>query len=162
MPTLGLPRLAGTYVLMLGLPRLATIGVGRLGHFQFPVGWYAYAGSAHGPGGLAARISRHLRVPKPLHWHVDYLRQAASEVAPAQQPGRIAQHRRRRGHAGRRLGQLRIHPVEIARVGAHIAQPQAGLGQTALPLIAFLACREHVGDEFDGLIARLGRTTADS
>lgn len=33
----------------------------------------------------------------------------------------------------------------------------AGLGQNALPLIAFLACREHVGDEFDGLSARLGR-----
>jgi len=34
---------------------------------------------------------------------------------------------------------------------------RAGLGRTALPLIAFLACREHVGDEFDGLIARMGR-----
>jgi hypothetical protein len=34
---------------------------------------------------------------------------------------------------------------------------RAGLGQTALPLIAFLACREHVGNEFDGLVARMGR-----
>jgi len=34
---------------------------------------------------------------------------------------------------------------------------RTGLGQTALPLIAFLSCREHVGDEFDGLIARMGR-----
>jgi hypothetical protein len=34
---------------------------------------------------------------------------------------------------------------------------QASLGQTALPLIAFLSCREPVGGEFDELIARLGR-----
>jgi len=67
-------------VLILRLPRPATIGVGRLGHFQFPAGWYAYAGSAHGPGGLVARISRHLCPSKPLHWHVDYLRAYARPV----------------------------------------------------------------------------------
>ena len=72
-----LPDGPGTYVLILRLPRLATIAVGRLGRFQFPPGWYAYVGSARGPGGLAARVARHLRSPKPLHWHVDYLRAAA-------------------------------------------------------------------------------------
>ena len=75
-----LPDRSGTYGLILRLPRLATIGVGRLGRFQFPAGWYAYVGSAHGPGGLAARVSRHLRSPKPPHWHVDYLRTAAQPV----------------------------------------------------------------------------------
>jgi Uri superfamily endonuclease len=68
------PDRPGTYVLILKLPRLATVSVGRLGRFQFPAGWYAYVGSAHGPGGLAARLARHLRSTKPLHWHVDYLR----------------------------------------------------------------------------------------
>jgi Uri superfamily endonuclease len=71
------PDQPGTYVLILHLLHRATIDVGRLGRFQFPAGWYAYAGSAHGPGGLAARIARHLRSPKPLHWHVDYLRAEA-------------------------------------------------------------------------------------
>jgi len=75
-----LPDRSGTYVLIVRLPRLTTIGVGRLGRFQFPAGWYAYAGSALGPGGLAARISRHLRSPKTLHWHVDYLRAHARPV----------------------------------------------------------------------------------
>lgn len=75
-----LPDQPGTYVLVLRLPCPAVIGVGRLGHFPFPAGWYAYAGSAHGPGGLAARISRHLRSSKPLHWHVDYLRAYALPV----------------------------------------------------------------------------------
>jgi Uri superfamily endonuclease len=67
-------------VLILRLPHATTIDVGRLGRFSFPVGWYAYVGSARGPGGLMARISRHLRSPKPLHWHIDYLRPYALPV----------------------------------------------------------------------------------
>jgi Uri superfamily endonuclease len=74
------PDRAGTYALILELPDPATIGVGRLGCFRFLAGWYAYVGSARGPGGLAARISRHLRAPKLAHWHVDYLRAAARPV----------------------------------------------------------------------------------
>ena len=72
-----LPDRPGTYVLILRLPHPATVDVGRLGRFRFPAGWYAYAGSARGPGGLAARTGRHLRSSKPLHWHVDYLRAQA-------------------------------------------------------------------------------------
>jgi Uri superfamily endonuclease len=75
-----LPRQPGTYVLILRLPRPAPIDVGRLGEWRFPAGWYAYAGSARGPGGLVARISRHLRSSKPSHWHIDYLRQKAHPV----------------------------------------------------------------------------------
>jgi len=75
-----LPDRPGTYVLILRLPRPATVNVGQLGRVRFPAGWYAYVGSAYGPGGLAARISRHLRSPKHLHWHVDYLRAESSPV----------------------------------------------------------------------------------
>lgn len=67
-------------MLILRLPRPMIIRVGRLGHFQFPAGWYAYVGSARGPGGLAARVSRHLRSPKPPRWHVDYLRDYAQPI----------------------------------------------------------------------------------
>jgi Uri superfamily endonuclease len=80
MPVTELPRLPGTYVLAMRLPRLTTIEVGRLGCFLFPAGWYAYVGSARGPGGVGARISRHLRPSKPLHWHVDYVRVHAEPV----------------------------------------------------------------------------------
>jgi Uri superfamily endonuclease len=80
VPVSRLSRLAATYVLILRLPRALTITVGRLGRFEFPAGWYCYAGSARGPGGLAARISRHRHATKTLHWHVDYLR-AAAELA---------------------------------------------------------------------------------
>lgn len=69
-----LPSKAGSYVLILHLAAPRTIGVGKLGEFVFPQGWYAYVGSARGPGGLAARVSRHQRKSKPRHWHIDYLR----------------------------------------------------------------------------------------
>jgi len=74
------PDQPGTYTLILQLSNTAAITVGRLGRFQFPHGWYAYVGSARGPGGLAARISRHLRLSKPLHWHVDHIRAIAQPV----------------------------------------------------------------------------------
>jgi Uri superfamily endonuclease len=75
------PDHPGTYVLILRLPRSAVdIRVGRLGFFRFLAGWYAYVGSARGPGGLAARLARHLRPLKAMHWHIDYLRVQAQPV----------------------------------------------------------------------------------
>lgn len=69
------PRAPGTYVLFLRLAGRddVELGVGRLGRVAFPAGLYAYVGSARGPGGLAARLARHLRPDKPLHWHIDHL-----------------------------------------------------------------------------------------
>lgn len=36
-------------------------------------GWYVYAGSACGPGGIRARLARHFRPDKRAHWHIDQL-----------------------------------------------------------------------------------------
>ncbi|MFQ6014179.1 MAG: DUF123 domain-containing protein [Anaerolineae bacterium] len=36
-----------------------------------------YVGSALGPGGLTARLTRHLHRNKALHWHIDHLLQCA-------------------------------------------------------------------------------------
>jgi Uri superfamily endonuclease len=36
-------------------------------------GRYIYAGSAYGPGGLKARLSRHMRRTKVERWHIDQL-----------------------------------------------------------------------------------------
>ena len=71
------PRQPGSYVLIMRLPQRVALDVGRLGRIDFPAGWYVYAGSARGPGGLAARVGRHRRIPKTLHWHVDRLRALA-------------------------------------------------------------------------------------
>lgn len=67
------PAEPGSYVLVMRLERPVKITVGRLGTWEFEAGYYAYAGSALGPGGLAARLSHHTRTDKLLQWHIDYL-----------------------------------------------------------------------------------------
>jgi len=66
----------GTYTLVIELQERATIEVGALGEQPFEPGWYAYVGSAHGPGGFA-RVDRHRELAAgerdARHWHVDYL-----------------------------------------------------------------------------------------
>ena len=79
MPSL-LPKYSGTYALILELGKDQSIKIGRLGTYPFDKGYYAYVGSAFGPGGLNARIRHHLRISITPHWHVDYLRQKSSPV----------------------------------------------------------------------------------
>jgi Uri superfamily endonuclease len=76
-----LPREKGTYVLVLRLAGPVRLEVGRLGTFDLSAGFYAYVGSAFGPGGLAARVAHHLRVAERPRWHVDHLRRVAEPVA---------------------------------------------------------------------------------
>lgn len=47
------------------------IQVGRLGKCRFKPGIYFYVGSAK--RNLSARIERHGRKKKLMHWHIDYL-----------------------------------------------------------------------------------------
>lgn len=68
-----LPAVSGTYVLLLYLNDPLRLSIGRLGDHLIQPGWMAYVGSAHGPGGLRARVGRHLRCPKLIHWHIDTL-----------------------------------------------------------------------------------------
>jgi Uri superfamily endonuclease len=72
-----LPTSKGTYILLLRLDEPARLAAGRLGTFDFPAGWYAYTGSAFGPGGLRGRLKHHLTPVTKPHWHIDYLRQIA-------------------------------------------------------------------------------------
>ncbi len=65
----------GTYALLMHNESRVTVSVGRLGHIKIEPGYYIYVGSAFGPGGVRARISRHLRMEKNFHWHIDYLRE---------------------------------------------------------------------------------------
>jgi Uri superfamily endonuclease len=63
-------RAAGSYCLLIELPRPCRISVGALGVIEFNNGFYAYVGSAM--GGLQGRINRHLRRVKRVRWHIDY------------------------------------------------------------------------------------------
>jgi Uri superfamily endonuclease len=51
------------------------VQAGSLGALQVQPGFYVYAGSAFGPGGLLARLSHHCLPAAKPHWHIDYLRQ---------------------------------------------------------------------------------------
>ena len=64
----------GTYALILATTSRALIEVGRRGSLQIHPGFYVYVGSAHGPGGLRARLAHHLGPSRRPHWHLDYLR----------------------------------------------------------------------------------------
>ena len=72
---------AGTYIIILKVDTVKKIEIGKIGEFTFRKGYYIYIGSAHGPGGIKARIKRHLKKNKAKHWHIDYLRNIASVVA---------------------------------------------------------------------------------
>ena len=75
-----LPATPGSYVLLLTTGKPIILNMPRLGKVTLAAGQYAYVGSAHGPGGLGARVGRHLRAEKPLHWHIDHLTAALPVV----------------------------------------------------------------------------------
>lgn len=82
-----LPRTPGAYVLIVALDEpLALAGHGPMRAVLDP-GTYAYCGSAIGPGGIGARVSRHLRRDKRAHWHVDRLTNAGRVVSVRAVPG---------------------------------------------------------------------------
>ena len=68
----------GGYLLIMRLRRDRRLSIGALGTRLFPRGYYLYVGSAM--ANLSSRLARHRRLRKRYHWHVDYLRAAASEV----------------------------------------------------------------------------------
>ncbi len=61
----------GTYCLIIGVSRPATIKVGSVGEIRFEKGFYIYVGSAL--NSLEGRVKRHLSSNKKTHWHIDYL-----------------------------------------------------------------------------------------
>lgn len=74
------PAHSGSYVLWLRLGRKRRIQIGRLGEQLFSPGYYAYTGSAFGPGGLRARLTHHLKKSPRPHWHIDYLKNCSAYI----------------------------------------------------------------------------------
>lgn len=72
------PAEKGAYALVLRLDmpvqptRPATVSA------PLPPGWYIYAGSARGSGGLRARLGRYFERRETSHWHIDQLTPHAS------------------------------------------------------------------------------------
>ena len=81
----------GTYALILQCDSKVSAQIGHWGQIEILPGYYLYIGSAFGPGGVRARVSRHLRKDKSKHWHIDYLREfvAPLEVWISYEPERF-------------------------------------------------------------------------
>jgi Uri superfamily endonuclease len=68
-----LPAGAGAYILTIRLDVPLRPDIRAFRGTGLTPGLYAYCGSARGPGGIRARVARHLRKSKPFRWHVDRL-----------------------------------------------------------------------------------------
>jgi len=82
-----LPAAPGAHVLLIRLDRPLARTIGRLGPVCLAAGLYGYCGSARGPGGIRARVRRHLRREKAIRWHVDHLTGAAAGIRAIAKPG---------------------------------------------------------------------------
>lgn len=86
-PVAGLTSELGAYVLFVSLSRPLAPAMPRRPESRLAPGCYAYCGSAWGPGGLRARIGRHLRRDKAPRWHVDRLTAAGRVLDVLAVPG---------------------------------------------------------------------------
>ena len=77
----------GAYVIFMELAETLELRATSLGSAILAPGRYAYCGSAYGPGGLRARLRRHLRREKALRWHIDHLTAAGRIFALGLAPG---------------------------------------------------------------------------
>ncbi len=138
-----LPNAPGTYILCLRLDLPHELQVGRLGKIYFSAGDYAYIGSACGPGGLRARLGRHVRGSNHSHWHIDALRAVADLVgvcfATQTMDDRFSQSRNCTGMA-----------VSKMQLECQWCQTLAKLPGTAVPVRGFgasdcrLGCQAHL------------------
>lgn len=81
-----LPATPGAYALVIDLPKPIILSVAGKS-VELEEGRYLYAGSARGPGGIRARVRRHLKAAKPVRWHVDRLTNLAGVTVVVALPG---------------------------------------------------------------------------
>lgn len=72
----GLPTVPGAYVLLVELAGDVAVRLPGRPDVALSAGRYLYCGSARGPGGIKARVGRHMRRDKTVRWHIDQLTSA--------------------------------------------------------------------------------------
>ena len=82
------PTLPGAYVLIIELAEPIEVTLRGKPKTILQGGRYLYCGSAKGSGGIRARLSRHMRPDKMIHWHVDLLTDAGRVTGAWTFPGR--------------------------------------------------------------------------
>lgn len=113
-------------------------------------GRYVYAGSANGPGGIRARVGRHLKVAKKVRWHVDRLTTTAGVAAvvalPEARECRIVAFLREKHAAGVPIpgfgsSDCRVCESHLVKVADALELEEA---KEALALAAAVGCDEEV------------------
>ena len=77
----------GAYLLIIDLDAKLSLDVPKGASATLPPGRYGYCGSAYGPGGIRARVARHLKPVKTMRWHIDRLTASGRVVAVQAEPG---------------------------------------------------------------------------
>jgi hypothetical protein len=72
------PKGPGAYVLLIELAEPLEVALPSKPKTTLETGRYLYCGSAKGPGGIRARLTRHMRVGKLIRWHMDRLTEAGT------------------------------------------------------------------------------------
>jgi hypothetical protein len=70
----------GAYGLTVLLTAPLPLEIGKFDRVTLKKGLYFYGGSAFGPGGLKARLARHIRPKNSLHWHIDHLNKGRQDI----------------------------------------------------------------------------------
>lgn len=132
---------SGRYALLLRLDRDLELGVGSLGPLSFPMGLYVYLGSA--ARALPARLARHARREKRVHWHVDRLTTCpacavlGAVVVPGEGPSECDMARRCEGLGGARLLHVGFGSSDDGCSGhlVHLAGDATTLGSVVAALL---------------------------
>ena len=74
------PSLPGAYAMAIEVADAVAVTLSGRPPITLPAGRHLYCGSAKGPGGLKARLSRHMRRGKSSRWHVDQLTNQGSRL----------------------------------------------------------------------------------
>ncbi len=112
----------GAYLLFIELAVPLQLALPMRPPTTLPPGRYAYAGSAYGPGGLRARIARHLRKDKTQRWHIDRLTAAGDVIAVQVEVGgsECALFEDLRARAGASVPVPRFGSSDCRRCPAHL------------------------------------------
>jgi len=84
LETLG--KAKGAYIVALRLAAPVDVSLKGKMATRLAPGWYLYAGSAYGGGGIRSRLRRHFLGHKKIHWHIDRLTTEAAEIVAFADP----------------------------------------------------------------------------
>lgn len=137
----GIPAVPGAYVLLIRLGQPLSLALPGRAPVTLGAGRYLYCGSARGPGGLKARLARHLSPDKTRRWHVDRLTCGGNAVGAWIFP------------AGSVSGRPDRDWTECALVAAlaGLPVPAPGFGSSDCP-----TCRSHLLAWPDGAVLPFG------